>query len=143
MSQVGTSLPAFDDASSGISGLTNTLSNLVDAFTSLAEMPIMTADAFSAGIEEVITNIESFAKALEDNIATIEKSLEAMDNAWTDYAANINLVQPIFKDAVAGIATLITSLSSLIDLFQYSRQCSMHVKRNDKYGDEYHICNNQ
>jgi uncharacterized phage infection (PIP) family protein YhgE len=117
-SQMGTSLTTFNDASSGITGLTNSVSGLVNAFTSLAEMPVLTADAFSAGMKDMSTNITNFAKALKDNIETIEKTLEAVDDAWSDHAEKMDILVPIFKDATSAINTLAGGILSVVRSFE-------------------------
>jgi ABC-type transporter Mla subunit MlaD len=121
-SQVGTSLTSFDDASSGIGGLANSVSGLVGAFTALAEMPVMPADAFSASMKDMSKNIENFASALKDNIATIEKALEAVDDAWSDYADDMAKLVPIFKDATDAINTLAGGIMSVVRSFELLKE---------------------
>lgn len=116
--QMGTSLTTFNDASSGIGGLANSVSGLVNAFTSLAEMPVLTADAFSAGMKDMSSNITNFAKALKDNIATIEKALDAVDGAWSSHAKTMNTQVPIFTDATTNINSLAGAILSLTRSFE-------------------------
>jgi len=116
--QMGTSMTTFGDASSSITGLTNLVSGLVGAFTSLAEMPMMTADAFSAGMKDMSTNIQNFASALKDNIDTIEKALEDVDEAWSEHAETMNNLVPIFKDATSAINTLAGGVMSAVRSFE-------------------------
>jgi uncharacterized protein YukE len=117
-SQMGTSITSFDDTSSSIGGLANSVSGLVGAFTALAEMPVMTADAFSASMKDMSKNIENFASALKDNIATIEKALEAVDAAWSVYADDMAKLVPIFKNATDAINTLAGGIMSVVRSFE-------------------------
>jgi len=116
--EMGNSLTTFNDTSTGIGGLASSVLGLVGAFTSLAEMPIMTADAFSAGMKDMVTNIENFASALKDNISAIEKALEAVDEAWADHAKSMETLVPVFDGATTAINTLAGGILSLVRSFE-------------------------
>ena len=116
--KMGDSLKTFNEASSTISTLANSVSGLVGAFVSLAEMPVITEKAFSTGMKRMSTNIKNFAGALKSNIGTIEVNLEAVDDAWSDHAKNMEKLVPIFKDATGAINTLAGGIMSVVRSFE-------------------------
>jgi hypothetical protein len=81
-------------------------------------MPVLTEEAFGTGMKNMATDIQNFAAALEDNIDAIEKALEAVDEAWSDHAANMEKLVPIFDDASSSINSLAGNIMSLIRSFE-------------------------
>ena len=118
--EMGDSFKTFERGTKTITDMITTITSLTEAFKTLEDMPLLTSDQILLSFEKIKDSINEVNKAMvtfaEEGLSELVTSLASIETQWTEWDTKIGDSDDTFADAVTSVTTLVSALTSLLDV---------------------------